>query len=136
MIKNWLEIDGQVFDVIVTEITESGTILYSDNTGRTISQGARMSLDPLGTFYNYKVTVKRNGSNVADYDRLYDYILTPRYTGMAIKAVHNQSTINFDAYVSAAERKVKKIDKNNKVVYWDEMSISITSMEAQVLPNG
>ena len=134
MIKNWLEIDGQVFDVIVTEIVESATILYSDNTGRTISKGARMTLDPLGTFFNHKIKVMRNKDNVWAYDMLFNYITRPRYGGMHVKAVHNQTTIEYDAYISSAERQIQKIDDKNKMVYWKEMEINIIAMEAQILP--
>lgn len=133
-IHKWLDIDGQKFNVAVTSIKESGTILYSDNTGRTLAVGAPMTLDPLGTFYNYSITVKRNGDDVDDYDKLYDYIMTPRHRGMTITAPHNQGTIQFEAYISAAEREVKRIDDNGKKVYWKEMSLTITAMRAQVTP--
>lgn len=134
MIKNWLEIDGLDFNVTVTEISETATVLYSDNTGRTISHGARMTLDPLGTFFGHKVVVKRKGSDFASFDRLYNYVVQPLYDGFHIKAVHDQSTIEYDAYISSAERNCKKIDKNTGNVYWDRMSISIIAMEAQVTP--
>lgn len=134
MIKDWLEIDGMVFDVAVTSIKESGTVLYSENTGRTIAVGAPMTLDPLGTFYNYTVIVKKRNDDLDAYDRLYTYVTKPRYRGMTIKAVHNQSTITFNGYVSTAEREIERIDTKNKKVYWREMVIQITSMKAQVLP--
>ncbi len=134
MIENWLTIDGQNFNVTVLEITESASVLYSDNTGRTLAKGAPMTLDPLGTFYNYKVTVKRRGDRLDDYDKLYDYVTKPRYNGFEIKAVHNQSTWTFKGYISSAERALSKIDDNNKKVYWKEMSLNIIAMEAQVLP--
>ncbi len=135
MIKNWLEIDGRVFNVTVTAITESATILYSSNTGRTISKGARMTLDPLGTFFNYNVTVKRKGNDVKSYDELFDYVTRPRTDGFRIKAVHNQKTIDFDGYISGAERELSHIDNNGKTVYWKQMSLSIVAMEAQVIPS-
>lgn len=134
MVKDWLEIDGMNFNVTVTEITESASVLYSDNTGRTIAKGAPITLDPLGTFYNYKVVVKRKGDNLDDYDNLYDYITQPRYNGFNIKAVHNQTTWVFDGYISSAERTISRIDDNNKRVYWKEMSLNIIATKAQVLP--
>lgn len=134
MIADWLDIDGQRFNVTVTSIKEGGTILYSDNTGRTLAIGAPITLDPLGTFYNYTITVRRNGDDVSDYDKLYEYVLKPRFTGMTIKAPHNQGTITFEAYISAAEREIQKIDEKNKKVLWKEMTLTITSMKAQVTP--
>lgn len=134
MIGDWLQIDGKTYDVSVLSIRESANILYSKNTGRTISIGARMVLDPLGTFIGHKITVTRKSANVRDYDRLYTDIIRPRYDGMRVKVVHNQTTIDYDAYVSAAEREVERIDDVGKVVYWKEMDINIVPMEAQVLP--
>ena len=54
-----VKIGGKVYDVLVTELSENFNILYSENTGRTMSAGARMTLDPLGTFYGHKVTFQR-----------------------------------------------------------------------------
>lgn len=134
MITNWIDIDGQRFNCTVTSIKQSGTILYSDNTGRTMALGAPMTLDPLGTFYNYTITIKRNGDDVRDYDRLYDYIMKPRFSGMTIKAPHNQGTITFEAYISAAEREIQRINETKGKTYWKQMSLTITAMKAQVTP--
>lgn len=136
MLSDWFELGGQKFDVSVTEIKEKGTITYTSNTGRTVGIGAKMTLDPLGTFYNYTVNIKRKNSSIDDYDKLYDFLLKPRYSGISVKIVHNQTTLEFEAYVSSAERTLSRIDEKNNIVYWGEMSISITAMEAQVLPSG
>ena len=134
MIGDWLQIDGKTYDVSVLNIKETANILYSENTGRTMSIGARMTLDPLGTFIGHKITVKCKAENVKEYDRLYNYVIQPRYDGMRVKAVHDQTTIDYDAYVSVAERELQRIDDVGKVVYWKQMEINIVPMEAQVLP--
>lgn len=135
MITNWLQIDGKVFNVVVTSIKESATTLYSDNTGRTLGIGAPMTLDPYGTFYNYTITVKRKGDKLDDYDKLFTYVTYPRKDGMSVKAVHNQTTWTFMAYISSAEREIKRIDENKGKVYWGEMDINIIAMSAQVTPS-
>lgn len=132
MVSDWIDIDGKRFNVTVTSIKQSGTILYSDNTGRTIATGAPMTLDPLGTFYNYTITVKRNGEDIKAYDELYDYVMKPRNKGMTITAPHNQKTISFEAYISSAEREVQQIDEKKGKTYWKEMTLTITAMRAQV----
>ena len=134
-IGNWFQINGKTYDVKVISIVESANILYSDKTGRTMSVGARMVLDPLGTFIGHNVTVMRDGSNLADYDRLYNELIKPRYDGMMVKVVHDQTTIEYEAYVSAAEREIERIDGLGKKVYWKEMKINIVPMEAWILPN-
>ena len=129
-----VKIGGKVYDVLVVELSENYNILYSENTGRTMSQGARMTLDPLGTFYGHKVTFKRQSGYEDEYDALFEYVSRPRYDGIAVEVVHNQETIAYDAYISQGERALKRKDPNTGKVYWDKFSLNIVPMEAQVLP--
>lgn len=128
------KIGGKEYNVLITELSENFNILYSDNTGRTMSQGAKMTLDPLGTFFGHKVKIKRRQGYEAEYDNLYNYISKPRYNGIPVEIVHNQTTIAYDAYISSGERAIKRIDRKTGKVYWDELTLNIVPMEAQVLP--
>lgn len=128
------KIGGKEYNVLVMELSESFNILYSDNTGRTMSQGAKMTLDPLGTFFGHKIKIKRRQGYETEYDALYNYISKPRYNGIPVEIVHNQTTIAYDAYISSGERAVKRIDPKTNKVYWDELTLNIVPMEAQVLP--
>lgn len=130
---DYFKIDGRSYDVLVTAIEENFNILYSENTGRIMSQGARMILDPLGTFFGHKVTVKRRQGHEAEFDALYDYISRPRYDGLSVEIVHNQTTIKYDAYISNGARPIQSIAKND-VVKWGELQLNIVPMEAQVIP--
>lgn len=130
----YVKIGGKVWDVIVTELSENFSILYSENTGRTMSAGARMVLDPLGTFIGHKITFQRKQGNEAEYDRFFDYMSQPRYDGISVDIVHGQTTIKYDAYVSQGERTLKRIDPKTNKVYWDKLSLNIVPMEAQVVP--
>ena len=129
-----VKIGGKSYDVLVTELLESFNILYSENTGRTMSQGARMTLDPLGTFYGHKVTFERKRGKETEYDKLFTYVSQPRYDGIPVEIAHNQTTIAYDAYISQGERGLKRIDPDTKKVYWDKFVLNIVPMEAQVLP--
>ena len=131
-----IKFDGKAWNVHIVEITESFSILYSENTGRTMSIGAGMTLDPLGTFFNYKVTFQRVQGKEREYDELFNYFAVPRYDGIEVNIVHNQALWDkpFMAYVSRGERALKRIDTKTKKVYWDKFSINIVPMEAQVLP--
>ena len=130
----YVKIGGKVWDVIVTEISENFNILYSENTGRTMSAGARMTLDPLGCFIGHKISFQRKQGNEAEYDRLFDYVCQPRYDGIPVEIVHNQTTLKYDAYISQGERALKRIDPKTNKVYWDKFSLNIVPMEAQVFP--
>ena len=131
---DYVKIGGKAYDVLVTEISESFNILYSENTGRTMSVGARMTLDPLGTFFGHKVTFQRKQGKEAEYDALFDYVSRPRFDGVPVEIVHNQTVLKYDAYISNGERALKRIDAKTGKVYWGEFALNIVPMEAQVTP--
>lgn len=131
-----VKIDGKVWKVRITSISESFTILYSENSGRTMAAGSPMALDPLGTFYNYKIKFKRIEGEEKEYDDLFDFFALPRYDGVEFNIIHNQALWNkpFKAYVSQGERALKRVDVKTGKVYWDEFTANIVPISAQVLP--
>ena len=131
---DWLKIAGKVWNVEVLDIRESFQILYSEKTGRSISIGARMILDPLGTFYGHKITVGVKKDDITELDKLFEYVSKPRYDGVMVEAVHGQKTIVYEAYISSGERAVRKINKEHERVYYDSFELNIIPMEAQVKP--
>ena len=131
---DFCKIGGVNYDVIVTDIEESFTILYTENTGRTLGEGAPMVLDPIGTFFSHKVTFKRSRDNVEEFDKLYDFLTTPRYKGFTVEIVHNQTTIAYEAYVSQGSRKIIKILQKLQKVFWGELSVNFVPIHAQIIP--
>jgi hypothetical protein len=130
---DYVKIGNRVWDVLVTEVSEDFNILYSENTGRTMSQGS-MTLDPIGTFYGHKVTFARKNGKEAQFDALFDYVSKPRYDGVPVEIVHGQTTLKYNAYISNGSRSLKKINPNTNKVFWDALQLNIVPMEAQVLP--
>ena len=142
-VGDWLKIGGQVWNVRVLSITEEATILYSENTGRTMAANAPMVLDPLGTFIGHKIEVAPMKNYESDFDRLYDFVNIPRKEGLMVECVHYQDTISYRAYISQASRAVKRINENSThwdnngvriKVKWDKMSLNIVPMSAQISP--
>lgn len=125
------KIGEKEYAVVVVSITETFTKLFTENTGRTMGSGARMNLDCLGTFFGHKVEVARKPGYEADFDELYDLISLPMNEGITVKMVHNQTSIEYEAYVSTGERGLKRVDLKNNKVYWDKLSINLIPMEAQ-----
>lgn len=131
---NYFKINGRSYNVVVTELTESFTILYSENSGRTMAVGSRMVLDPLGTYIAHNVKVKRKAGYEEDFDELYEFFLQPRYDGVKVEIAHLQDSISYDAYVSNGSRTLTRIDPNKNKAYWGELTLNIVPMEAQILP--
>lgn len=130
---NYCVIKGKSYDVIVTAIEEGFTILYTDNTGRTLDAGT-MVLDPIGTFFTHKVTFKRCKENVKEFDDLYNFLTIPRYDGFDIEIVHNQTTIKYKCYVSQGTRTLQRIVQKIKQVLWGELTVNFVPITAQILP--
>lgn len=131
---DYFKINGRDFGVLVIDITETFNILYSENSGRTIADGAPMVLDPLGTFYGHKIKVKKKQGYEREYDELFEIISKPRYDGLLVEAAHNQKTISYRAYISNGSRSVLKINQRTRNTNWGEMELNIVPMKAQVLP--
>jgi len=131
---DYIKINNRVWDVRVTALYRNFNILYTENTQRTLAVGALMHLDPLGAFHGHKIKFQRRGSNLQEFDELYNFLSTPRKTGIPVEIAFNQTTISYNAYVSNGEQGLKRIDKVKNIVYWDEFEINIIPMEAQVIP--
>lgn len=146
----WFRINGQEYKVRVFDPEESFTILYGENTGRTLGAGAPMILDPIGTFFNYTLTVGEMKGFESHFDKLWQLLSFPRRDGILVEFPSGRRTMwttsdkdgeivnGFYAYVSTGKRKIKKIKEtvngDLKEVSYDSFSINFIATKAQVLP--
>lgn len=120
MSYSFFKIDGTAYDVIIPEdgITQDGTILDNDNTQRT--QSGNMIRDRVpGTFYNYAVKIRPKNGKVADFDTVYNLLLSDM-DFHTLTLPHNQGVIEYQAYITSASRTLNKV--KNGVYYWGEIS--------------
>lgn len=132
---DWFKINGRAYNVIVTSLEENFNVLYGENTGRTLAQGAPMVLDPLGTFFGHKVEVRRRSGFEAEFDELYKLVSRPINEGLEVEIIHCQEMAKYEAYISSGKRGLKRIDEKTGKVYWDALSLNIIPMKAQVTPD-
>jgi hypothetical protein len=146
----WFKINGKEFDVRIFEPEESFTILFSSNTGRTLDEGAPMTLDPLGTFFNYSLTIGNKRGKESDFEQLWELVSTPRYDALLItfprgrkkiwstKNENGEEVEGFYAYVSTGKRGIKKITEeingDLKDIEYDTFTANFIAAKAQVIP--
>ena len=90
--------------MLVTSHSRSFSILDSEKTGRTAD--GEMFRDVIGTFYNYKMTIRAraNGVGAADLDALWDILSEPTVSHVCTFP-YNQGTIHTThVYHEAASR--------------------------------
>jgi hypothetical protein len=136
---NYFKINGKNYNVIVTSLEESFEILYTENSGRTLADGAPMTLDPIGTFFGHKVSLRKKNGFEKEFDDLYKLVSEPlrvenEEDGLLFEVAHLQDSIAYRAYVSKGARPIQRIDENLGKVYWGELSLNIVPIKAQVLP--
>lgn len=126
-----ITIDGVSYDALVTEISENFNVLDSENSGRSIAAGGRMIRDPIGSFIGHKVKFRRKNNNLASYDSLFMKLAEP-VDSHTIKIVHNQTTIQYDAYTTTGTRSLERVEGSR--VLWGELEVDFTPMEANRTP--
>ena len=73
--KQLFTIDGVGYNVCVTKLTRKFSVLDTEKSGRTLN--GEMYRDPIGTFYNYSMTISPRGSDVAAMDAFWEAISQP-----------------------------------------------------------
>lgn len=131
---NYVEIDGKPYDVIVSSIQRSPEIRQSENAGETLAEGAEETLDPLGTFITYIVGFTRKQGKEIEFDNLWETLIKPRYDGVWVNIVYNQTKLKYKARFEISPQAVDKIDKRTGRIYWGEISVNIVPTKAQILP--
>lgn len=118
-------VDGVPYKVRVPAggLKRSFKVLDGPNAGRLLT--ADMTRDVLGTFYNYNLSVIRDGSDLEEYDRLYEVLSAP-VDYHIVTLPYGQDMMTFHSYVTAGEDRLlrRKDDKS----YWEGLSIDFIAM--------
>lgn len=122
-------LDGESYNVSVLKLTRKFSVMDSDKTGRV--QSGAMYRDPIGTFYNYTMTVAPNGGDVAALDSFWDAISRPDKSHECVFP-YGQDTLTQRMYVTSGEQNLRLLTHEKN--YWDEITLNFVAMKPKVVP--
>ena len=122
-------IDGIAYNVHVTALVRKFSVLDTDKSGRTMD--GEMYRDPIGTFYNYSMTVSPRDGDTASMDAFWEKISQPQKC-VNCTFPYNQATLTQKMYVTSGEQGVTRIA--GEKVHWGEITINFIAMSPKVTP--
>lgn len=121
--------DGVAYNVHVSKLVRKFSVLDTDKSGRTLD--GEMYRDPVGTFYNYSMTVSPKDGDTASMDAFWDAISKP-VASHVCTFPYGQTTLTQRMYITSGEQGVVRIVGNK--THWGEMSINFIAMSPKVTP--
>ena len=122
-------LDGEPYNVHVTKLTRKFSVLDSEKTGRV--QSGAMFRDPIGTFYNYTMTVAPRDGDVAALDAFWEAVSKPDKSHECVFP-YGQDTLTQRMYVTSGEQDLKLMTASKN--YWGEISVNFIAMKPKVVP--
>lgn len=127
--RNVFIMDGVAYNVHVTDMVRKFAVLDTDKSGRTMN--GEMYRDPVGTFYNYSMTVSQRDGDTAAMDAFWEAISQPAESHNCTFP-YNQTTLTQRMYVTSGEQGVVRICAEK--TYWGEISVDFIAMSPKVTP--
>ena len=121
-------IDGVGYRVHVLKLTRKFTVLDTEKAGRTMD--GQMYREPIGTFYNYSMTVAPLGDS-QDLERFWEVVSRPQQSHQC-RFPYGQSTLTQKMYITGGEQDL--IRAGNKGNFWGEISVNFIAMGPKVVP--
>lgn len=127
--KQLFTIDGVGYKVNVIKLVRKFSVLDSEKSGRTMD-GA-MYRDPIGTFYNYTMTVSPHPSDPAALDAFWEAISQPVASHVCVFP-YGQKMLTQRMYVTSGEQDLTIIRGDTSL--WGDININFIAMEPKVTP--
>ena len=121
--------DGTAYNINVIQLTRKFSVLDTDNSGRTID--GEMYRDPIGTFYNYTMTVEPMTGDPAAMDAFWDAISQPVPSHVCTFPYHQQ-TLTQRMYITSGEQSLRRLTARG--THWDRLTIHFVAMGPKVTP--
>lgn len=122
-------LDGVEYNVHVVKLTRKFSVMDTDKSGRTID--GEMYRDPIGTFFNYSMTVSPRGGDAAALEAFWEAICQPKVSHVCVFP-YGQTTMTQRMYITSGEQDLllMKQDLNQ----WGDLTINFIAMGPKVIP--
>lgn len=127
MTERLFYVDGRGYDVHVTKLTRKFSVLDTEKSGRTLD--GQMYREPIGTFYNYTLTVCPRVGMEREMDAFWEAVSQPQSSHVCVFP-YGQSVLTQKMYVTAGEQALlRRADGRN---HWGEISLNFIAMSPKV----
>lgn len=123
------EMDGAAYNVHVTKLTRKFSVLDTEEAGRTMD--GQMYRDPIGTFYNYTMTVSPDPADPGAMDAFWEAISQPVKSRVCVFP-YGQQTLTQRMYVTSGEQDVLRL--TDRAAHWGEITVDFIAMGPKVTP--
>lgn len=128
MIKPFV-MDGIEYNIDVISLERSFTVMDSSKANRT--QSGEMYRDPVGTYYNYTMTVAERDGDPDSLDAFWDAVSQPVASHVCVFP-YNQETLTQRMYVTSGKQQIRRISESN--TSWGDISLNFIAMIPKVVP--
>ena len=120
-------VDGVGYNVHVTKLTRKFSVMDTEKSGRTLD--GEMYRDPVGTFYNYTMTISPNGGDPAAMDAFWEAISKP-VASHVCTFPYGQDILTQRMYVTSGEQDLTIM--TNRANHWGELTVNFIAMGPKV----
>ena len=127
MITQFL-LDGESYNVQVMSLKRSFEI--KDAVQASETQDGSIYRLPIGTYYNYSMTVREKDGDRNSLDKFWDVISQPVASHVCVFP-YNQTTITQKMYVTAGNQEIQRLFMDGAV--WKDITINFIAQAPRVL---
>ena len=126
MITQFL-LDGNAYNVQVMNLKRSFSVKDAIQPSET--QNGSIYRNPIGTYYNYTMTVRQKDDDRASFDAFWEAISKPVASHVCVFP-YNQSTITQQMYVTAGSQDIKRLYKDG--AEWRDITVNFIAQAPKV----
>jgi hypothetical protein len=127
MITQFL-IDGTAYNVQVMSLTRSFEVKDAIQASET--QGGSIYRNPVGTYYNYSMTVREKDGDRASFDAFWEAISKPVSSHVCVFP-YNQTRLTQRMYVTAGTQAIGRLYQDG--AQWNDITVQFIAQAPKVL---